>query len=222
MFNRLLFDTVPQSASFPFLKTAVQYRGTEMRTGKWLHWGKGKREAQKTEENGKMHSQKSSQKEATAWDGEIIINKICQHSINKVKADLNRISFLFMYDQHKMQNDIPRLPFSSTYEMKNWLVSLGRKEDIGRKTCSHGNTALGFIQRVSTQVPRMFGTVLEITSVSLSFCVSQARWGLHKISCLIWTTCPGATWGDPPPNPIHSNFLKITSKKQNQNKKTAE
>lgn len=125
-------------------------------------------------------------------------------SINKVKADLNRISFLFNIDNwHKMQNgakkekkrkenvgrsfierkwtqtqihlscvnvtNMPRFPSSSTYEMKNcWLVSLGRKEDIGRKTCSHGNTALGFIHRVFAEVPPIFGTILEIISVSLS------------------------------------------------------
>lgn len=72
MFNQLLFDTVPQSASFPFLKTAVQYRAMEMRTGKWLHWEKGEKERQKTEEKGTIYSQKYFQKEATAWDGEIM------------------------------------------------------------------------------------------------------------------------------------------------------
>lgn len=114
--------------------------------------------------------------------------------------------------------NMSRLPSYSTYEMKNcWLVSLGRKEDIGRKTCSHGNTVLGFIHRVSAEVPRISGTILEIISVSVFFCVSQARWGLHKIICLMGTTCLGATWGDPqiPSTPI---FWRLTANKKQQSK----
>lgn len=49
MFNQLLFDTVPQSASFPFLKMAVRHPGMEMseeerRRGKGKDTERGKRE----------------------------------------------------------------------------------------------------------------------------------------------------------------------------------
>lgn len=67
--------------------------------------------------------------------------------------------------------NMPRFPSSSIYEMKGFgVVSFRRNEDIGMKTCSHGNTALGFIQRLSAEVPRIFVIILEIISVSLFLC----------------------------------------------------
>lgn len=225
MFNQLLFDTVPQSASFPFLKTAVQYRAMEMRTGKWLHWEKGKKEWQKTEEKGTIYSQKYFQKEATAWDGEImwfiLTNTLASTRSRQTWIEFHSSLTLITGTKCKMVQkkekirkenvgrsriekwtqtqihlscvnvmDMPRFPSSSTYEMKNcWLVSLGRKEDIGRKTCSHGNTALGFIHRIFAEVPPIFGTILEIISVSLSLSAFHrhdegsiklaAWWGQH-------------------------------------------
>lgn len=52
MFNQLLFDTVPQSASFPFLKMAVRHPGMEMseeerRRGKGKDTERGQFDCQK-------------------------------------------------------------------------------------------------------------------------------------------------------------------------------
>lgn len=69
------------------------------------------------------------------------------------------------------------------------------KEDGGRKTRSHDDTPLGVAHSKSFHSisSSYFGTVLKITSLCLFLC-SKAWWVLHKISCLIGGTCPGATW----------------------------
>lgn len=73
-----------------------------------------------------------------------------------------------------------------------------RREDGGRKTCSHDDIALAFIHCKSFHsISPYFSAILKIKSVSVSFAVPRAWWGLHKISCLTGRTCLGGNTEDP-------------------------